>query len=79
MKPTTDARRTSNRQELVEPTLRVSKLATTKIYDINDVNREMTFLALNTLIEAARAGDAGKGFAVVANQVMAGEFICQSK
>ncbi|MFM0347786.1 methyl-accepting chemotaxis protein [Paraburkholderia sp. RL17-347-BIC-D] len=59
----------SNPQEIVELTHRVKKLATVKISDINDINRETTFLALNALIEAARAGDAGKGFAVVANQV----------
>jgi Methyl-accepting chemotaxis protein (MCP) signalling domain len=59
----------SNPQEIVELTHQVRKLATGKISDINDINRETTFLALNALIEAARAGDAGKGFAVVANQV----------
>ncbi|SFU26582.1 methyl-accepting chemotaxis protein [Paraburkholderia aspalathi] len=59
----------SNPQEIVELAHRVKKLATNKISDINDINRETTFLALNALIEAARAGDAGKGFAVVANQV----------
>lgn len=59
----------SNPQEIVELTHQVKRLATSKISDINDINRETTFLALNALIEAARAGDAGKGFAVVANQV----------
>ena len=59
----------SNHQEIVELTHHVKKLATNKISDINDINKETTFLALNALIEAARAGDAGKGFAVVANQV----------
>lgn len=59
----------SNPQEIVELTHQVKKLATGKISDINDINRETTFLALNALIEAARAGNAGKGFAVVANQV----------
>ena len=59
----------SNHQEIVELTHQVKKIATNKISDINDINRETTFLALNALIEAARAGDAGKGFAVVANQV----------
>ena len=55
--------------EIVDLTHEVRKLAISKISDINDINRETTFLALNALIEAARAGDAGKGFAVVANQV----------
>jgi len=59
----------SNPQAIVDLTHEVKKLATGKIGDINDINRETTFLALNALIEAARAGDAGKGFAVVANQV----------
>ncbi|WP_311767772.1 methyl-accepting chemotaxis protein [Burkholderia sp. Bp8963] len=59
----------ANPQAIVDLTHAVKKLATGKIGDINDINRETTFLALNALIEAARAGDAGKGFAVVANQV----------
>jgi hypothetical protein len=59
----------SNPQAIVELTHEVKRLASGKISDINDINRETTFLALNALIEAARAGDAGKGFAVVANQV----------
>jgi len=59
----------SNPQAIVDLTHEVKRLASGKISDINDINRETTFLALNALIEAARAGDAGKGFAVVANQV----------
>jgi hypothetical protein len=59
----------ANPHAIVDLTYEVKKLATGKISDINDINRETTYLALNALIEAARAGDAGKGFAVVANQV----------
>jgi hypothetical protein len=59
----------SNPQAIVDLAHEVKRVATSKISDINDINRETTFLALNALIEAARAGDAGKGFAVVANQV----------
>jgi hypothetical protein len=59
----------SNPQAIVDLTHKVKNLATRKISEINEINRETTFLALNALIEAARAGNAGKGFAVVANQV----------
>ena len=59
----------ANPTEIVELSYQIRKVAENKISDINDINREATFLALNALIEAARAGDAGRGFAVVANQV----------
>ncbi len=56
----------ANPRAIVDLTHEVRRLATGKIGDINDINRETTFLALNALIEAALAG---KGFAVVANHV----------
>lgn len=55
--------------EIVDLTREVHRIAKGNVSDINDINRETTFLAINALIESARAGDAGRGFAVVANQV----------
>ncbi len=40
-----------------------------KVGEIRAITKRMKILALNALIEAARAGDAGRGFAVVSQEV----------
>ncbi|SMH44281.1 methyl-accepting chemotaxis protein [Azospirillum agricola] len=47
----------------------VLDVASQKVARIEDITRRMKMLAMNALIEAARAGDRGRGFAVVANEV----------
>lgn len=56
-------------QRIVELSHRVGAIAEQKISRISDINRETRYLALNALIEAARAGQAGRSFSVVANHV----------
>lgn len=58
-------------ERIIELSRRVGGVADDKITQIGAITRETKILALNALIEAARAGDAGRGFAVVAGEVKA--------
>ncbi|MBL8837849.1 MAG: methyl-accepting chemotaxis protein [Alphaproteobacteria bacterium] len=59
----------ANPERVVALTGDVKRTATEKIAEIQKVTSRTKILALNALIEAARAGDSGRGFAVVANEV----------
>lgn len=59
----------SSQNQIVELTQEVNRIAQGKVSQINDINREATFLAINASIEAAHAGEAGRGFAVVASHL----------
>jgi hypothetical protein len=59
----------ANPYEIVELSQRLGQLAEQKIAGINEINRASSYLAINALIESARAGAAGAGFVVVAREV----------
>ena len=55
--------------EIIDASRRIGRITEQKITQIQRINRSTSFLALNALIEASRAGAAGDGFGVVAREV----------
>jgi hypothetical protein len=54
---------------IIDASHRIGQIAAQKIGQIQRINRATSYLALNALIEASRAGAAGDGFGVVARDV----------
>lgn len=55
--------------QIIDASRRIGEIAEQKIAQIQRINRATSYLALNALIEASRAGAAGDGFGVVAREV----------
>ena len=64
-----DADQHADPEEIVGLSRQVGDLTKQKVAGIQQITNRTKILALNALIEAARAGDAGKGFSVVAAEV----------
>jgi hypothetical protein len=62
---------TAQPERIVLLSERIGGIANQKIAQISSVTNETKILALNAMIESARAGEAGRSFSIVANEVKA--------